>query len=821
MVGVHGEADLEVSNGGTIRGSHSPIGFWSDSIGRVTVTGTNSILDLSRTMDIGRFGRGELTISDGGTVTTNGNAVVIGAEAGGSGIAIVTGAGSLWDNSGGLYVAHLNGGRGELTISNGAKVTCSRSHVDGTDISVGLASITGMDSHLEISDYLVVGHDHEANMMISSGGRVTAVRGHLGYQAGGKGTVHVTGASSLWENSGDLYVGRFGDANLAVSDGGKVTSDSGYVSYHDGSISTVNIKGANSLWQNSGNLYIGGSDTEPGGTGLLSVSDAGVVQANDVMIWNTGIVSGDSILRANTVANKGTIKPGDSIGTLTVEGDLTMDSGSCLEIEIGNTGNSDKLSVTGAVQVRGGTVEAVLTKRITDSQEYTIIEAASVERTSDGFDCPAPALYSLTLDYLPDSVLLSVTPRPFDDPYIVTTSNQRSVGSALQQIAGGGGNSITAALQSLYSVDEVRNCYDQLSGQSRPSLAPVTNTGNSRHVSTVSNRLHNVRGGVSYEFGGGPLLAMAEPDSVVGERIPSSTYDVSPNGQTFAVGNGASYLSDQKWGFWGKGYAVFGDRESESGAPGYQYTVYGAGFGFDCQFTDALLLGITGGYSDGDIDSFSSRDASTISSIPLGIYGSWNAGDWYLDSILSYADLEYETERHVDLTAEKLSGEFDGDQISGYLEGGYNWRCGKGCLIQPLASFQFSHLNLDSYTESGGSSGLGYDDQSYESYKGSLGVRLAKQLGRNNKATGADVELRGRWIHEFGDAQSQVDTHFASDPGTIFTVSDEDVSRNSIALGTSVRWNLAGSTQLFASYDASLNADNTFHIVSAGLEHRW
>jgi outer membrane autotransporter protein len=420
--------------------------------------------------------------------------------------------------------------------------------------------------------------------------------------------------------------------------------------------------------------------------------------------------------------------------------------------------------------------------------------------------------------YRADAVLLKIFPRRFDDPYFTTTDNQRAVSSVLQNMAHGGGNSITTALQQLGSPDDVRSAYDQLSGQSRPSLAPVTDAGSGRHVGTVSNRLHNVRGGVSYGFAGRPLLAMAEPGSVAGN---TSTYDVSPNGGTFAVGNGTDSLADQKWGFWGKGYAVFGDRESESGAPGYQYTVYGTGFGLDYQFTDMLLLGITGGYSDGDVDYFSSRDTSDVSSIPLGVYGSWNAENWYFDSLLSYADLEYETERHVDLTAEKLSGDFDGDQISGYFEGGLNWHRDGGWLVQPLASFQFSHLNLDSYTESGGAGSLGFDDQKHESHRGSLGVKLTKQFGKDKDKISVAVQLRGRWIHEFGDADSQVNAHFASDPGTVFTVSDEEVSRDTIVLGTSVHGMLSKNTRLFVSYDASLNADNTSHIVSAGLEHRW
>ena len=411
------------------------------------------------------------------------------------------------------------------------------------------------------------------------------------------------------------------------------------------------------------------------GRGLLGIGNGGLVDGNEVTIWSTGVLMGEGTLRAGTVRNHGIIRPGASIGTLTVDGDLSLESDSTLEVEIDNAGNSDKLIVTGAFSFETGSVSVVPTETIVGEQEYLVVEAYSVEWPTSGVGQLSTALLHahlvprLRLLTDPNGIELHVTAIAFDDASVARTENQRSLGSALNQIAEGGGNDLTMTLQQLQTGDEVRRAYDQLSGQTTPSLAPVTVAGGTRHVGMIAGRLRSAADWFSRDIGLGESS----------DRLVSGTDSVGIDaGQyLFAAGNGSPVLGDRPWGVWGKGYGLYGDRESESGVPGYQYTVYGAGFGVDYHFTDSLLLGLTGGYSDGDINYSGSRDSSDVSATHGGLYGGYEASLWYLDSILTYADLDYETRRFVDLTGERLEGDPQGDMLTGYLEAGLNlWRCG-------------------------------------------------------------------------------------------------------------------------------------------------
>jgi outer membrane autotransporter protein len=225
--------------------------------------------------------------------------------------------------------------------------------------------------------------------------------------------------------------------------------------------------------------------------------------------------------------------------------------------------------------------------------------------------------------------------------------------------------------------------------------------------------------------------------------------------------------------------------------------------------------------SDGDVDFFASRDNTDFEARHVGLYGSFASGDWYLDSVLTYADLDYETERFVDATSERLTGDFGGYEFAAYMEGGRKYEITPRLQLQPLASVQYGCVNVDGYTESGGASALTYNDQSYESLKGSLGARLTRTLVESAGDFHADAQVRGRWVHEFGDTHSSVDAAFASAPGTVFTVRDKDVSRDSAVFGVGLSAEMNKQTRLHVDFDTRFSSDESVHVISAALQYRW
>jgi len=820
-------------------------GYDPNGAGQVMVDGGGALLDTGLLV-VGATGAGELDIVDGGRV--NSATGLVGFGPGSEGYVSVDGADSTWtltdldeeeENWSILGVGVY--GHGEMTISGGGQVNVADAVIGGFDLDdidasnyvdlwgdpngAGFITVADEGSLLNVEYDLRVGRSGAGVLSILDGAHAIAGDGFIGNEPNGTGTVTVSGDSSQLTLSDDLYVGDYGTGTLTISDGGLVVvDDAAHIGYGASGVGNVFVTGAGSTWEIGENLYVGGNNEAAAGIGNLYVNDGGRVSVFDeIYVWETGLIGGDGtidVTTPTTLHNYGTIAPGDDgIGTLTVDGSVVFYEGSTFAVDINNV-TSDRLAVNGDVTIQGGTVQVSSSGTILGEHEYEILTADTVVGEFNDLDT---ALLSFSvseaaLDYNEASVWLHVTAANFNDPNIAHTDNQRAVGGALQTIGGQGGNDVTDAVQDIETADGVRGAYDQLAGQSRPPLAPMTVAGSSKFLGTVTSRIQNVQSGLvagAFDMG---LMAAAGPDQVTSG---SPTQEAATRGQNFAVGNGSRSLAGKRWGVWGRGYGLYGDREAEGGVPGYSYNVYGGTFGVDYQFTDNFLAGIVGGLSEGSVDFGSSRDNTDFDAAHVGLYGSFSHGPWYVDSIVTVANLGYETERFVDLLNERLTGNFDGSEFAAYVEASRRFELNPKLCLAPLASLQYTYLNLDSYTETGGASALTFDEQTEESVRGSLGARLTQRLFESSGDFNADLQLRGRWVHEFGDNRSSVDSSFASDPTVVFTVRDAEISRDSAILGAGLAAQVSERTKLYLDYDARLNSDETVQVISAALQYRW
>lgn len=775
VAGATGTGSFAVESGGQAAAVAALVGFGPDSMGELTVDGEGSVLDLTPDVGVGSYTSPDDVFS------------ILGVGVYGQGLTTI-------DNGGQLNVDDVVVGGLDLEdIGAGAY-----QEIWGTPAGDGELVVFGPNSQLNVNWDLCVGHTGTGVMHVGNGGHVYSSDGYIGDYANAEGMVSVAGSQSQWTVDDDLFVGYEGSGSLDVSTDARVVVGN--------------------------NLYIGGDSEGYWGDGVVRVGDTGeLIVGQELYVWETGILRGDgtiTIAQPTTLYNYGMIAPGNNgIGTLTVNGSVVFEPNSLYSVQISNT-TADQLKVNGSTTINGGTVRAQALGTIMGEHDYEIIDADSVTGEFTALDT-ALLDFSFTdanLAYDPNSVWLHIAAANFNDPNIARTYNQQQVGGALQQIAGEDpGNPITDALQDLPDGEHVRHSYNQLSGQTRPALGPLTAAGTSRFLGTVTSRLQTVQNGMADMFDRSSLLAMSGPDSSSDGRV----YDANPAGQTFSVGQGSATLGNMPWGMWGRGFGLYGDRETESDAPGYAYNVYGGSVGLDYQFTDVLLGGLVVGMSDGDVDFAGTRDNTEFNAKHVGIYGSAAWKKWYVDSVASIARLEYDTERYVDLLGERLLGSFSGYELAGYAELGRNWQLAPDLMLQPMASVQYSYLSLGDYTETGGTSALSFDKQTHESVKGSLGARLTRTLVETMGEFRADAQIRGRWVHEFGDDRANVDTAFASTPAVVFNVEDGKVARDSAVLGVGLAGKLNKSTRVYLDYDTRINSDETIHLISVALQYRW
>ncbi|TPN60769.1 hypothetical protein FJ984_29885, partial [Mesorhizobium sp. B1-1-3] len=214
------------------------------------------------------------------------------------------------------------------------------------------------------------------------------------------------------------------------------------------------MTGTGTLTKNgAGKLTLTGTSTVGGGTtintGGLAVN---VHLTSNVTLNKGGILSGVGNITGNITNNGGTIEPGNSIGNITIDGNLTWNSGT-FDVEISPSA-SDRITIVGAghkATVHAGTLDVVPLPGIyVPDTTYTIVSApaggiATFNDVTADFAFLRPVLsFDLTSLYL--SLILA--PDAFRSAG--QTSNQRAVGGVLDAAAAGGNfGGIVGALSGL------------------------------------------------------------------------------------------------------------------------------------------------------------------------------------------------------------------------------------------------------------------------------------------------------------------------------------------------------------------------------------
>jgi len=310
---------------------------------------------------------------------------------------------------------------------------------------------------------------------------------------------------------------------------------------------------------------------------------------------------------------------------------------------------------------------------------------------------------------------------------------------------------------------------------------------------------------------GGPQLAMATGPFM---------NDGGP--LLLALGNVEDPESGSRWGIWARAYGAAGDRDGDDIASKYDYNIYGTILGLDWKVSEKFFLGLSGSYTDTHLDFDELTDKGEVNSYQSALYGSYSSGPWYVDGLFSYARNRYDTSRGILFGSinRTAKGDYDGDEVSGYLEGGYRFKY-RGFDVQPLASLQVIYLSQESYTEKdAGALNLVVDEEDTTSLVGTLGVRVAKEFDMS-KGVKVIPEVRARWAYEFSNEDYLVNARFEGSTTGSFRVEGDKPNRNSGLLGLGFTIRAHKNFNFSVDYDADVSGDRTVQALRAGVTFTW
>ncbi|WP_311030631.1 beta strand repeat-containing protein [Mesorhizobium koreense] len=312
-----------------------------------------------------------LLITNGGKVSTA-NSFLIGNSAGSKGSVIVEGDQSRLDIAGGFAGLSVGfGGDGTLSVTEGGHVSSlSFLNVGGGNwgqLGNGLFSIDGAGSSAEIGTLTIAGYGDGSTgaVTVSDGGVLNAhdtIRMSLNNTTGSAdlnigaastnpadavapGTLHAP-EMDFYNDSASLNFNHTGDAYVFDTPLVSMNAGDGFVLHYAG---VTSLTGDSSGF--SGDTIVHGGTLKVNGTlgGMVDVESGGT-------LGGSGTIGGN-------VTVDGTLSAGNSPGTLTIDGDLALNSGSTSIFElntpgvVGGVGNDlvnvhNNLTLGGALDAR-------------------------------------------------------------------------------------------------------------------------------------------------------------------------------------------------------------------------------------------------------------------------------------------------------------------------------------------------------------------------------------------------------------------------------------------------------------------------------------
>ncbi len=307
---------LIITNAGKVFNGDGTVGdFGGANSNLVLVTGSGSVWSNTGTLKIGgAFVSGNrLVVSNAARVTSATG--IIGSQSDNNSV-LVTSGGSVWTNSGPLYVGSAGGTGNQLTVAGGGEMDSQDAFIGyNPGVNNNLALVTGSNSLLRISSGIYAGVFGSANrLVVSNGATARSGFGTLGYAAGSVSNLAlITGAGSRWLDTGTLTVGRDASWNQLIVNNGGSLSNSAALNLGESPNSTNNL-----LAVSGGSVLVtnGPLDVRRGGV----LFNGGSITTDNLLVTNPGASSftfndGTLVTRAATIANSSPFMVGANAGT--------------------------------------------------------------------------------------------------------------------------------------------------------------------------------------------------------------------------------------------------------------------------------------------------------------------------------------------------------------------------------------------------------------------------------------------------------------------------------------------------------------------------
>ena len=622
----------------------------------------------------------------------------------------------------------------------------------------------------------------------------------------------IAGSGTFYLGANELTVGRDNQSTVVsgtVADGGTFGGAGG----------ALTKTGTGTLTLSGTNTYTGATTVDHG---TLLVN--GSIASSPLVLVNPGATLGGTGTVATTFLDSGaTLAPGTpgSIGTLTVQGNLTFCNCSIYAVKVSPTG-ADKTVVTGQAAL-GGTVQATALTGSFRGQTYTILNATgglggtqfdSLTFTGSSI---SPGARNPHLTYDADNVYLVLDPGTLQLSS-GASGNQSSVAGGINNAVLNGGTP-PSGFDTLLNLSgsQQTNALNQLSGQPGAAIT--------QSAFDAMRQFMTMLGG-SADSGEGGVTSFA--DEALGYASAGKRNAKESEAYAAVTPRDRRAVSfERRWGVWASGYGGSStiNGSTSSGTSTTTSRVYGTVVGADYRATPDTLIGFAlggAGYNFSLSDGLGSGKADLFQA---GLYGRHSFGAAYVAASLAYGWQDVTTDRTVTVSGvDKLTANYKASTFAARGETG--WRFAplpaSGIGVTPYAALQVTSFRLPGYSETATSGSntfaLSYNAQTTTNVRTELGSHLDRPfLVRDGL-----FAVRGRvaWAHD-SNTDRPVTATFQTLPGSTFTTNGAKPAADAALISAGAKMDWLNGFSLAGTFEGEFSATTRSYAGKATLHYAW
>ncbi len=205
-------------------------------------------------------------------------------------------------------------------------------------------------------------------------------------------------------------------------------------------------------------------------------------------------------------------------------------------------------------------------------------------------------------------------------------------------------------------------------------------------------------------------------------------------------------------GWWLKGFGYFGNQDARGAFTEYDARIYGTMLAYDAPVGLNTRAGLGLGYARSTIKG-KVFDANTdFDTYQATAYAGHESGPWFVDGSASFGWNQYRDRRHVEFPGVDTTAKakYNGQDYTAFGRTGFHIPVQK-FTITPMASLQYSRVNIDGYTEKGAGSDVDMKvrSQHYDYLESGLGAKVERSF--NYRKFTFVPEAHFEWLHKLSN----------------------------------------------------------------------